>query len=427
VFQDSNVVSLARQILEAGAICDECLGRSVGKLGSGFTNARRGALLRAQAGAPSHGTPSNPCWVCQGAFDRIEEWAQEAAARVNDVEFGTYRFGMIPSVRFEQMEAFYRERFPSEHHENLKHAFNRALGMAFEPLLNAPATVGFKLPDVAFELDLTSEVLQLRIESVFLFGRYKKHARGIPQTRWPCRACKGRGCEVCDSTGLQYMDSVESLIASPILERTLAAEGCLHGAGREDIDARMLGNGRPFVFEAISPKRRAIDVEDLHTQITARADGKVEVTPLVVVHKDSVKWVKTLRASKRYRAWVEFSQPVSADALQSATGALKGPIDQQTPQRVAHRRADRVRVRHVLEMNGVLEEPTRAVVEVHGDGGLYIKELISGDEGRTTPSLAEALGCAAKVTALDVVDVCGGALPDRLAISGSSRKVTPGV
>lgn len=46
-------------------------------------------------------------------------------------------------------------------------------------------------------------------------------------------------------------------------------------------------------------------------------------------------------------------------------------------------------------------------MEIHGEGGLYIKELISGDEGRTEPSLAGLLGVGAEVTALDVVAVEG--------------------
>jgi tRNA pseudouridine synthase 10 len=48
-----------------------------------------------------------------------------------------------------------------------------------------------------------------------------------------------------------------------------------------------------------------------------------------------------------------------------------------------------------------------ATITVHGEGGLYVKELVSGDEGRTEPSLAELLGVDAEVTALDVLDVEG--------------------
>jgi tRNA pseudouridine synthase 10 len=62
-------------------------------------------------------------------------------------------------------------------------------------------------------------------------------------------------------------------------------------------------------------------------------------------------------------------------------------------------------------MVGELVDPRHATVEVHGEGGLYIKELVSGDEGRTEPSLADLLGVGAEVTALDVVAVEGESEP----------------
>jgi tRNA pseudouridine synthase 10 len=49
----------------------------------------------------------------------------------------------------------------------------------------------------------------------------------------------------------------------------------------------------------------------------------------------------------------------------------------------------------------------RFVVDVLSEAGLYIKELISGDGGRTTPSLAEILKKPAHVTSLDVTLVEG--------------------
>ena len=39
------------------------------------------------------------------------------------------------------------------------------------------------------------------------------------------------------------------------------------------------------------------------------------------------------------------------------------------------------------------------------EGGLYIKELISGDENRSQPSVTEILGTGAKCVQLDVLDV----------------------
>ena len=69
---------------------------------------------------------------------------------------------------------------------------------------------------------------------------------------------------------------------------------------------------------------------------------------------------------------------------------LKGAwIDQRTPERVSHRRADLVRKRQVIDIGVLGEENGLYRLEVVGEGGLYIKELVSGDGGRTTPSLAE--------------------------------------
>jgi tRNA pseudouridine synthase 10 len=39
------------------------------------------------------------------------------------------------------------------------------------------------------------------------------------------------------------------------------------------------------------------------------------------------------------------------------------------------------------------------------DGGCYIKELVSGDNGRTSPSIAEIMGIKALCKELDVLEI----------------------
>ncbi|MFW3146351.1 MAG: hypothetical protein ACMUIE_06020, partial [Thermoplasmatota archaeon] len=45
------------------------------------------------------------------------------------------------------------------------------------------------------------------------------------------------------------------------------------------------------------------------------------------------------------------------------------------------------------------------VVEMLTDGGLYIKEVLHGDEGRTEPSLSSLLKKEVQVESLDVMEV----------------------
>ena len=94
---------------------------------------------------------------------------------------------------------------------------------------------------------------QIDVRSLYLYGRYRKLERGIPQTRWPCKKCRGTGCEHCSNTGKMYEESVEEIVAGELMKVTEAKEHAFHGMGREDIDALMLGNGRPFVIELKKP------------------------------------------------------------------------------------------------------------------------------------------------------------------------------
>jgi tRNA pseudouridine synthase 10 len=261
-------------------------------------------------------------------------------------------------------------------------------------------------PDVVAILDPVSGTVEVQVNPLFFSGRYRKLERGIPQTHWDCRICRGKGCERCGFTGKQYPDSVEELIGRPAMELFGAEGAVLHGAGREDIDARMIGTGRPFVMEVVSPRRRTIDLRTVEQAVNAQAEGRVEVSLSGWSRREDVETIKSDKAHKKYRILVEIDGPLSFSELKSALEGLKGvTIEQRTPQRVVHRRADKIRERKVLDIDLVGSGDDGFVIEVTGEAGLYIKELISGDSGRTRPSLTEVLGIPARVTQLDVIQV----------------------
>ena len=406
-----NVLATAAEIVRAGPICDECLGRAFAKLGHGLANAERGQALRTLLSMHDVQGKRGTCWVCGGAFEHVEEWASRALAMSEGTEFDTYLFGIKPSPRIIQGERVYVERFPTDTYEPLKHAFNREVGKAFE-MLAGHATVDLSYPHLSFVIDLSADRIDLKVRSLYVYSRYRKLVRGIPQTRWPCRKCKGKGCVACNFTGKQYPESVEELIAAPFLAAAGSDEAYLHGAGREDIDARMLGSGRPFVLEVASPHVRSLDLSLPRDQVNGTAEGKVEVGDLHFVSRDTVALVKETHAEKMYHARVSLACPVEEEGLLAAVSSLIGQIDQRTPRRVAHRRADLVRIRRLIDAEATIISPQEVELVLRGGGGLYIKELISGDEGRTIPSLSGVLGVDALVTELDVIDVAAPAFPD---------------
>jgi tRNA pseudouridine synthase 10 len=86
----------------------------------------------------------------------------------------------------------------------------------------------------------------------------------------------------------------------------------------------------------------------------------------------------------------------------SLSGAV---IMQQTPRRVAHRRADLVREKYIYKTDVKRLTPNRFEIKIRCQGGLYIKELVTGDEGRTVPSVTEILKAKAIPLELDVLGV----------------------
>jgi tRNA pseudouridine synthase 10 len=268
-------------------------------------------------------------------------------------------------------------------------------------------TVDYRRPELMIIVNPFTEQIKLQVNPLFVAGRYRKLVRDIPQSKWFCSSCRGRGCSECGGTGLLYPESVEELVSKPLLLESKGEKTSFHASGREDIDARMLGSGRPFVVEVSKPKKRFLDLQTIQGSINSGAKDKVEVSRLRFTQRDMVRKLKKAEnAQKEYRALVKFEAEVSEIELEQLASKLTGAtIQQQTPLRVMHRRADLTRERYIYKLKVKKIFPKEALMEVRCQGGLYVKELVSGDEGRTVPSVAELLKNPAKVIKLDVLKV----------------------
>jgi tRNA pseudouridine synthase 10 len=190
------------------------------------------------------------------------------------------------------------------------------------------------------------------------------------------------------------------------VEAAHAAGEAFHGMGREDIDARMLGTGRPFVLELKSPQRRTLDLPSLAADVKRRSAGRVEAVDIVPTDPGAPARFKSADPDKSYLAACRAEGPVDPEQLRAVVAGLEGVhLEQRTPERVAHRRADLVRRRRILAIAVRAIDGDRFDVEIRAESGTYIKEFVSGDEGRTQPSLSQRLGQAVKVEALDVVAI----------------------
>jgi tRNA pseudouridine synthase 10 len=74
---------------------------------------------------------------------------------------------------------------------------------------------------------------------------------------------------------------------------------------------------------------------------------------------------------------------------------------------VAHRRAKKVRERKIYSCTLESLEGAIAGLVIETGSGTYIKELVSGDAGKTQPNISELLGVSCTVKELDVLEIKG--------------------
>lgn len=217
-----------------------------------------------------------------------------------------------------------------------------------------------------------------------------------------------------------------------------------HASGREDMDVRMLIRpysntiGRPFCVQLIDAKRALASEDQLH-EIVHRIN---HTTNINVNGNESEEWkselwhgqnpygvgvcpqqlriapasaYSNLQADteskvKHYgcHCWSERILPKRSDAQKETITDLLFPelklpltIQQRTPLRVVHRRANLVRERQILQLEAWRVDDHHFRLEMSTQAGTYVKEFVHGDLLRTQPSIASMMGCKTNLLLLD--------------------------
>ena len=388
---DQLAILKAKELLELteGNICNHCLGRKLSSLVKGEDNLDRAEKISEELNINQEDAD---CVI--KIYNKIEHLG---------VEFDTFLVGTSLDKAIKQKDDEISDSLDVVV-EPIKKELNRIIGSEIEN--NSDKEVSFEKQDIVINVDIRKKTkVRLQINPLFIEGKYNKYLRGIPQTKWPCTKCKGRGCDECNGTGKQYPESVEELLSERILEVTRGYEAKFHGAGREDIDVLMLGSGRPFVLEIKEPKIRKINLKELEEEINKSAKGKTAYHGLKFVERNRKAEIKVSSPDtyKVYKALVKCDEPYDKSKLKDLEKLDE--INQQTPIRVLRRRADKVRIKHVKELKSEVIDDYTFEITIKTEGGLYIKELISGDEGRSKPNVSEILGVNAVCAQLDVIEV----------------------
>ncbi|XP_058832670.1 putative tRNA pseudouridine synthase Pus10 [Topomyia yanbarensis] len=236
--------------------------------------------------------------------------------------------------------------------------------------------------------------------TIFLAGRYNKISRELSQTPWLIDGKRMRENSVQEImtlvVGPYFGVPPDSLIFS--------------SSGREDVDVRCLGEGRPFVLEIPNAKKDYLE-ETVAVKFEKVIDEskQISVRDLQLVDREELVHIKHGEEDKHkvYRALCFLQNPVTLEVVKALNIEEPFVVDQWTPLRVLHRRPLLARPRTIYSVKAyACKRNDRAlIVDIVTQAGTYVKELVHGDFGRTKPNFSSIIGQPIDIHSLDVMAI----------------------
>lgn len=421
-------------ILTRYPLCNRCLGRLYAYLGRGLDNAERGkalkiytimelhrrivegdnsALDKLKSVIPNIKIPIQPlldvlnvdidkrilnevrkCFICNDTIDEvINSYSKYIAQHIVETSRRSFLVGVIvPNDILERENSIVKE-FQIKYWENIKRELKREIGKRVQEATKI--NVDFDRPDVIYIVDMIRNSIKIELPSLLIFGYYLKFGRNISQNIW-----------FRENGSRKYPTSIEDAAryASSIVS---AKDVALHIAGREDVDVRVLGNGRPLVIEFKNPLKRDVGLSELESTLN-NFSRWIKFKIVMNVGREFVSRLKQSASIsfKIYRAIVLTENIVAPDKIVELEHSFRGlVVFQRTPLRILRRKKDTLRKKKVFSIKILQLAPNLFEIFIKCEGGLYVKEFITGDNGRTSPSFSQFLGTQARCLELDVLYV----------------------
>ncbi len=392
----------AIEAMRKGFICDNCLGRQFAMLLSGLTNKERGKVIRLYLAMKYEIKYFNvdnsnfyqikflkrkvktqkpiKCYVCDDLFNKLDRYLKESVEKLKDYEFSSFMVGVKLNDTIAIKEESLWENIGSKFSEPINFEINRELGKLIERKVRKE--VDEINPDIRIILNLAKDRIEFQVRPMYIYGVYYKLCAGIPQTRL-----------------YGYRKSIESIIGDPFINETSGRNYTLHVNGREDINTKCLA-GRPFILEIKHPKKREINLNKIKRMVN-KSKG-VKINDLRFSNKNELVKLKRNTYVVTYNVLVTFKKLV--DDMEKVK-RIVGEIKQRTPQRFLQFRKDKTKNKTVKAIKWKRINNKRYQLIITAESGLYIKELITGDNKRTTPSISEVLGEEPIIRKIDIIKI----------------------
>ncbi|MBM3895528.1 MAG: pseudouridine synthase [Thaumarchaeota archaeon] len=376
----TQTLSIAKKILDEYSLCVACTGRLFAKKLDLSSHEQLGKKIYRllQKNEP------NKCFVCKNFLLKTSHFVEKLIEISSEYEFLTFLVGSILKPSIVDNDDEIRSKFHLRGIDSVKTDFTNQIAKNFSS--KTKSQIDYLNPEITLTIDLKSDSYQVKSKPLFLFGKYTKTERGIPQKEKPCSNCDGKGCRTCNNHGICTFDSVEGKIAKLVFDKFGADQIKITWIGGEDKSSLVLNKGRPFFVKVINPKKRNVRL------------GKKITKDKVVIHnlypiKQNPKTSFPFKTKIQIR--VETENNIIKDKLK--------PIETLVKNTIAVYDKSKRNKKSIYTAKYKLISSNSFSLFMTADGGLPIKRFVEGND--VFPNLTDLLGTKCSCKEFDFYEV----------------------
>jgi len=372
------IILQSKSILKECDLCDNCLGRFF----INSTHLSSGKRLGNKIRNSTNSRAVTKCYICKNLFSNAVLYVKMMQNASMRYEFSTFTVGAILKQSIIERDDKLRSKFHLHGVDGIKTAVTRELGKKFAR--KTRTRIDHLLPDIIFTINFRTEQCDVKTKPIFLYGRYIKNKRGLPQKEESCQDCKGKGCIFCNNHGIVSFDSVEGKISQFLYEKFETNQVKFTWIGGEDKTSLVMGNGRPFFAKLISPKKRSVRLTKKFNidEITINSLKKIDHIPNGSIHFKSK--IKMLVSAKN---------DISSNRLKKLKQLVTVPIEITDSDNKQHKKT-------IHKLNYKKNSLQSFTVEIEADGGIPIKRFVDGFN--IIPNISSLLGTQCSCEKFDI-------------------------
>jgi tRNA pseudouridine synthase 10 len=245
----SEYVQISR-ILKNYDLCEYCTGRLISKLVGKQPSKSLGKKYLKKFGKSNN----TKCYVCKNIFENLDSMLSNIFEKSSNLDFKTFNLGLILKNSFLERDDLIKSKFKIKGIENLKFAISAEMSKKISRRTKSKRIIND--PELLIQANFKDESSTIRTKPIFVYGRYNKKIRKLPQKQISCKSCNGIGCHNCNFRGLKNIESIESKISNLLTQKFEGNQVKINWIGGEDQSSLVLGNGRPFFAKILNPKKR---------------------------------------------------------------------------------------------------------------------------------------------------------------------------